>query len=166
MVNTTRDQFAIWYVDDISVTGAQWLNWGPESEVMSEGASVHFTPADAGDYAVQVTPLFNGPYPETTPRSAAKLLTVNSPVVAPAFFNGSADVGGGFSYLPGFGYFKLLPDNPGYVFHNDLGFLYCLDANDGKGAFTSTISPRRRGRRAWASATRPPACSPTCIASG
>lgn len=85
-------------------------------------------PAGAGTGPLTVLDATGQPGPVSVPT-----FTVNSAPAIPPFFAGATDVGNGFSFLPSFGYFKLLPDNPGYVFHNDLGFLYFIDANDGKG---------------------------------
>ncbi len=54
----------------------------------------------------------------------------------PAFFNGEVSLGNGVYYLafPSgniFGYYSFLSD-PHYIFHQDLGYEYVFDANDGK----------------------------------
>ncbi len=55
----------------------------------------------------------------------------------PAFFNGRVELGGNIDYLafPNgnvFGYYGFLPDQH-YIYHQDMGYEYLFDANDGQG---------------------------------
>ena len=53
-----------WYVDDITLTGAQTPSSAPVSGDLTAGQlSFAFTPPAAGDYALQVVPVFFGQYP-------------------------------------------------------------------------------------------------------
>lgn len=62
-------------------------------------------------------------------------LTVNPP---PAFFDGAVALDNGVYYLAFpdgnyFGYYSFLPTDAHYIYHQDLGFEYVFDANDGQG---------------------------------
>ncbi len=63
-------------------------------------------------------------------------LTVTGGSVQPAFFGGEVALGNGVYYLAfpsgnPFGYYSFLSD-PHYIYHDDLGYEYVFDANDGK----------------------------------
>ena len=63
-------------------------------------------------------------------------LTGTTPVAHPAFFTGETALSNGVYYLafPGgnpFGYYSYLSDQR-YIFHQDMGYEYVFDANDGK----------------------------------
>ncbi len=73
-----------------------------------------------------------------TPFPVNNLVYVNSITVQPApeFFSGEVALNGGVYYLAfpngdPFGYYSYLSD-PHYIYHQDLGYEYVFDANDGK----------------------------------
>ena len=56
-----------WYVDDITLTGAQTASSAPVSGDLAAGQlAFAFTPPAAGNYALQVVPMFFGQYPADT----------------------------------------------------------------------------------------------------
>ncbi len=62
-----RADLAGWFVDDITLTGAQTPSGAPESGDLAAGQlSFAFTPPAAGNYALQVVPVFFGQYPADT----------------------------------------------------------------------------------------------------
>ncbi len=100
-------------------------------ETASQTPVGYYATLDAAKQRLWITP--------QSPLSSSTTLQVTAPAqppAHPAFFTGEQSVGNGTYYLefPAvgqyFGYYGYLSD-PNYIYHQDLGYEYVFDANDG-----------------------------------